>query len=265
MFVNQTSMNIEISNVIINTHSTDDYISRILAMGLIWEPNVTYFLLGLAKGGILLDVGANIGYYSLISAHKYSHIYAFEPIHYNYELFEKSIQRNNFHNISLIKCCVGDKDGEDLSLSVLKYNYGATRNREKTSRFAMPGIDDAEVIVCKQVTLDTFVAQNNLDRIDMLKVDVEGFEKQVLDGFKKGLAGKLAATICIEFSANMLPAEELIAILEQLKSAGYTLFDIGLEESGTEIRPTKCDPITYIDFAKFVEGTQQTNILARRF
>jgi FkbM family methyltransferase len=255
-------MNIDLSNVIIFTHDNNDYISRVLTTYGIWEPNVSYFMLGLAKGGIMLDVGANIGYYSLLTAHKYSHIYAFEPIHYNYSLLEKSIERNNLENISIIKKCAGDIDGASLDLIVLPFNYGASRNKEKTKRMPVLDADTFEVKSCEQITLDSFIAEHNITSIDMIKIDVEGYEKNVLDGFKSGLASRIATHICIEFSANMLPIKESVAILSTLKSAGYKLFDIGLQEVGTVICSVKYDDITNVDFLNFATHITQTNILA---
>jgi FkbM family methyltransferase len=257
-------MNIDLSNTIIFTHSNYDYISRVLNNKNIWEPNVTYYLLGLARGGILIDIGANIGYYSLLTAHKYSHIYAFEPIHYNFKLFEQSIQHNALNNITLIKKCVGNVENGTLELSVLPYNYGACRNRDKTQLFPMPQMDVAERILCEQITLDSFVAENNITKIDMIKIDVEGYEKNVLDGFKRGLTLKIATNICLEFSANMLPIDELAGMLDMLKVAGYRLYDIGLQEYGSIIQSIKYDDITDIDFVTFAQNTPtQTNILAR--
>jgi hypothetical protein len=125
-----------------------------------------------------------------------------------------------------------------------------------------PNADTFEVISCEQTTLDTFITENNITSIDIIKIDVEGYEKNVLDGFKNGLASKIATHICLEFSANMLPIEESVAILSILKSAGYKLIDIGLLETGHVPLSVKYDDISDIDFVKFATNTTQTNILA---
>jgi FkbM family methyltransferase len=242
------------NGLICNLHNTNDFISRLIKQSGVWEPNVSYWIEHLSRGGIFLDVGSNIGYCSLVASKKYAKIYSFEPIPENYILLERSLQDNNIQNVEIIKKCVGNS--ESLELTAFADNMGGTRNIQNTQKQNVSHMKVQSSRVYEVVTLDSFT--ENIESIDLMKVDVEGHELQVLQGFSKNITK--CKNILLELSPCSLPVETCIEILNVLKTAGYTIYDIGCCEHGTAIKSVGCTEIA--EFRSFVERIQQTNILA---
>jgi len=125
---------------------------------------------------ICMDIGANIGYYTLLMASKAKKgkVHAFEPILRNYHLMCSSILMNGFENVVPNCCAIGNVDGS-LDFSVA--------DDSAYSSF----VDTGWKSIVKRVkvpvkTLDTYCAEHFIDKVDIIKVDVEGAEKLVLEG-----------------------------------------------------------------------------------
>jgi hypothetical protein len=242
------------NGLVCNVHNTNDHISKVIRQTGVWEPNVTYWIEKLSQGGVFLDVGANIGYCSLVASKKYAKVYSFEPIPENYTLLEKSIQDNHIQNIELVNKCVGNS--ENLELTAFADNMGGTRNLENTKKQNVSHMRVSSTRVYDVITLDSFT--ESIKSIDLMKVDVEGHELQVLQGFSKNITK--CKNILLELSPCSLPAETCIKILNELKNSGFFLYDVGCSEQGSSIVSAGCVEITNLD--KFVSSIFQTNILA---
>jgi len=127
---------------------------------------------------VILDIGANIGTHSvywgkITQANK---IYAFEPIITTYRILEKNIEINGlFNKIKAFNFGLGDKKTRAKIKTYDLDNIGATSLEEDTN-------GDIEIHA-----LDDIGEISNLTRIDFVKIDVEGFEKYVLEGGKHTL------------------------------------------------------------------------------
>jgi FkbM family methyltransferase len=237
-----------------NVHNTCDHISKVIRMSGVWEPNVTYWIEQLSQGGVFLDVGANIGYCSLVASKKYAKVYSFEPIPENYVLLEKSLNDNRIQNVEVIKKCVGNS--QTLKLTAFADNMGGTRNIENTKKQNVSHMRVSSIGVYDVITLDSFT--DSITTIDLMKVDVEGHELQVLQGFGKNITK--CKNILLELSPCSLPNEICIEILNVLKNAHFFLYDVGCSEQGASVASAGCTKIT--DIPKFVSSIFQTNILA---
>ena len=90
---------------------------------------VEYFKKIIKKGDIVLDLGANIGYYTLIFAKlvgEVGHVFAFEPDPSNFELLSKNVKENKHENVTLIQKAVSDKN-EKIKLYVSKRDLASHR------------------------------------------------------------------------------------------------------------------------------------------
>lgn len=126
------------------------------------------------KGDTVLDVGANIGYYTLIFAKlvgKNGKVYAFEPDIDNFRLLQKNVRINNHKNVITINKAVGDYN-KKIRLYRSKENMGNHKIYDDHS-----SRDSIEV---KMMTLDKFKNR----KIDFIKIDVEGAEPAVIKGGK---------------------------------------------------------------------------------
>jgi FkbM family methyltransferase len=137
-----------------------------------------------ADGDVFLDIGANLGWYSLVLGRNCpsSRIFAFEPIPSTVEIMEKNIRLNHLNNIQAICMGVFNKVGEQDFLFAPDVS-GATslkltgQDRGKTS---------VQNVACQITTIDVFCATQNIVP-SLLKIDVEGAELMVVEGAEKTL------------------------------------------------------------------------------
>lgn len=181
----------KVKDVYIYVNSNDLAIGKNIIENGIYEPYETELILNAVKeGDTFVDVGANIGYYSLLVASRIGQngkVYSFEPVPDNYSLFEKSIKKNGFKNIKVFKNAVSDKGGENVKIYLDKENLGKhSMSRENVTL--------ETIITTKTVTLDTVINE----KINVMKIDVEGAEGLVLKGAKSILQQK-SLTIFMEF------------------------------------------------------------------
>jgi FkbM family methyltransferase len=187
------------------------------------EPVTTkYILENLAPGSTFVDVGANVGYYALVAGAFLrakgggGRVYAFEPNPAVYAMFVESVRLSALDGIiETYPLAVGDGDlpavelylacGENSGLSTLA-PYAAHLESGELSK-------DRRVTV-KCTSLDSFVSEHGVGRIDWLKIDVETAEMMVLGGMK-GLLEKNPPTriICETWLEGDVSAE--------LRSKGY--------------------------------------------
>jgi len=129
-------------------------------------------------GDIALDVGANIGWYSLLLSKimpENSVIYAFEPDPLNFKLLNYNIKLNSADNIVPVNCALSDKN-ETKKL----YQY----SNKNLGRHSLLDINEGEYVEVEALILDEYLAANNIDahRVKFLKIDVEGYEYFALCG-----------------------------------------------------------------------------------
>jgi len=125
---------------------------------------------------VCIDVGANVGYYSLLFASRApkGQIHCFEPVPRNFHLLSTSVLLNGFDNVVLNCCAVGNRDGHigfTVSADSAYSSFLDTGRRTRAGTITVP-----------VTTLSSYCQDRGLGRIDFLKIDVEGAEKLVLDG-----------------------------------------------------------------------------------
>lgn len=131
----------------------------------------------LAEGDYVLDAGANIGMFSVIASHAVGvsgKIFAFEPLQEISNVLEENIRKNNCTNISIENKILGETNKEVEFFYNLDSNYNAA---SKTLKH-----DGDKVVHLEQVTLDTYVEKNNITKVDFIKADIEGAERDLLKG-----------------------------------------------------------------------------------
>lgn len=148
---------------------------QIYLFGIYEKPYVNY-LSSFQKDTIktIIDIGANIGNYTIALKNAYptSTIHSFEPNSTNYQRLVNNIKLNKFTNINANQLGLSDKKGE-LNLYFDDKNMGA-------ASLAQSAGSQHEVINLD--TLDNYCNQNNIENIDLLKIDIEGGEINCLKG-----------------------------------------------------------------------------------
>lgn len=198
--------------------SQDTGLGPPLIMHGIFAPVETEVLRRLLHPGmIFVDVGANIGYFSLIAAKEVTEtgkVYAFEPDEENFALLSNNRDRNGYKNIIPVKKALSDSIGID-SFYLKKDNLCAhSLVPDRTSK----------IVEVETITFDEYF--KDIQRIDVVKIDVEGAEPKVLHGMKKILSTQTKIALITEFFPGALqrcgvnPED----YLNELKSFGFTLY-----------------------------------------
>lgn len=191
-----------------------------------WEPKVAEQIKKiLSAGGTFIDIGANIGYHSLLAAKilgDKGRVYSFEPQDAIYHQFMKSLAKNNLKNVTVYNTALSDHSGGS-TLYIREENSGGS------TLLKLPNMESFHVdssLEVSLVVLDSYVDRFSL--VDLIKIDVEGHEYEVFKGGQK-LLSTYHPTIIMEFSPVFYiqdyahKAEDLI---DFLKTLGYTFFDM---------------------------------------
>ncbi|MHC4954018.1 MAG: FkbM family methyltransferase [Planctomycetota bacterium] len=139
--------------------------------------------------GVALDVGANIGFFTVPLASRAAHVYAFEPLPANFTRLRENLALNGIGDSAVTAVPLGlSSENQRLELTL----RGDFEQGGETGNAAIV-IDDGrderfEKVEIEVRTLDGFAAENGLDRIDLVKVDIEGHEDLFLEGGRDVLA-----------------------------------------------------------------------------
>lgn len=143
------------------------------------EPEFQYLEKFLDPEGVFIDVGANTGIYTIKAAkhfNKKGTVLAIEPFPDIMATLFQSVRENNFNNVRLRNFCISDRT-QSTKLWM---------NANKPNSFSLVKRDEqASCISILSVTLDELFEWENLNRLDYLKIDVEGAEKLVFAGARK--------------------------------------------------------------------------------
>ncbi len=142
---------------------------------------------------VVIDAGANLGFFSILAGGKIGpngKVFAFEPIKKTANILRKNIEYNNLsNNVDVIENALGNKRGE-LSFAVNEDVLGCSSN---VLRDGKKNIEKVQ-----QITLDSFVEDNNIKKIDFIKADIEGMERNLIDGAERTIKKfKPKLSICI--------------------------------------------------------------------
>jgi FkbM family methyltransferase len=189
-----------------------------------FEPNEFAFLDRVLKPGMTFaDVGANDGYYTLFAAQRVGaagRVLAFEPSSRERANLERNIGRNGLGNVTIVPLALGAACGT----AELQLAQSAHSGHNTLGRFANDGVKAESVERVELRTLDTVARELALDRLDVIKIDVEGAEASVIAG-AGGVLKAMQPLIVLEVSDKALrgqgsDAERLIAALRDL---GYEI------------------------------------------
>ena len=187
-----------------------------IGINKVWEPHITNFVKlynNIYKIQNIIDVGANFGYHTLLFSREVTEkVYAFEPQIQNFQLLKNNVNHNNINNIELFNFACGDTIC-DIKMSLIPNNTenvnmgDFTPNLLKTNNFSET----------KSILLD----EMNLPQIDLIKIDVQGWEKKVLLG-ASNILEKYKPVLIVEFEECMLnktntSSKQLFTFLRKIK------------------------------------------------
>ncbi|MCR0982914.1 FkbM family methyltransferase [Roseomonas populi] len=195
----------------------------------IWETGYTALFERLVRpGATVLDIGANLGVYSILGGAKDARVHAFEPNPRLCELLRRSISVNGFaERVTLHEMAVGDTEGEVQLAFNIDWPGGG---------HVLPPGSTATGRPCRVAVLDRLFPDPGF-RLDLVKMDVEGHEGHALRGMRELLARSPEVRIMMEFAPGMMAAQgvgpaETVGLLRGL---GFRFWNIGFDSGLTPV------------------------------
>jgi FkbM family methyltransferase len=204
-------------------------------------------------GDVVFDIGANIGAHALPLANSVGptgHVYAFEPTRYAFEKLNRNIALNPElkFRITTVQALLSSEDDRKLEPAIYSsWPLGEADGLHELHQGALQSTAGA-----RAVSVDTYLREAGIERIDLVKLDVDGFECDVLEGWttlsrwRPRIIMELAPYVLSEHGRTL---EQLITFLSR---AGYRLF----MENGSEL------PMTAAAIEKTIPAGAGINIIA---
>lgn len=198
----------------------------ILVRGLKYEPQTTQYVMNSVKeGDTVIDIGASLGYYTLILARLVGPsgtVYAFEPLPNYFKILKRNVQANGYDNVVLVNKAVSNSDGT-ARFYIPHNSFGMSS--------LFPHTKPKEIINVETVCIDSY----DLKDVNLIKIDVEGAEASVLKGMKQLLMDSPNIRLILEFTPHRI-GYDADSIFDQLNGWNYQLLEenIIFSRSGLE-------------------------------
>ncbi len=152
-----------------------------------YEPQTTKYLISKKNADTLIDIGAHIGKFAVISSKTFKKVYAIEANPLNFKSLSENISVNNIKNIAHYNLALSNKVG--------KVNIGNINDNTGTSKI----VENGKGMKVSALTLDKFISKEKIDakKVSVVLMDVEGHEGLILEGAKSFLS-KTSADLIIE-------------------------------------------------------------------
>jgi len=231
--------------------TTDLLMSPWLLLDGVWEPDVTeWFKATLKPGMTFIDVGANVGYFTVMAAFlvgRQGRVVAFEAMPSTYELLVKNVIVNWMETFTTAENLAVYSDTRSLKFYVRKFYHGnsslASISHEEGRLY-----DDIEEIDVQARSLDEYLCEKPA-KPDVIKVDVEGAELQVFRGARRTLAENPDVIVMCEWSQDQIrtaqddPAE----LANELREQGFKVYRID-----TGMQPLSYEELLEVPYCNIV-------------
>lgn len=220
------------------------YLPPMKKMDVLWplmEPYIPEQIIGKfsAPGNTVMDIGANIGQWTLRMANKVGYegcVYSFEPIPLIHESLKKTLFINNLSQVTVSPLAIDNQTGDSEFIIPIDVNdraiHGESKLNTKGESWLSEKIKKTRIIEVKTITLDEFASQQSLVRLDFVKIDVEGAEIRVLEGGQKTFSHFNPALI---LEAGCEGEDERKKISDLLRSWGYQIIGVILPHGIVEV------------------------------
>lgn len=175
-------------------------------------------------GNIVIDIGANIGYYALLEAKLVGNrgkVYTIEPIPQNFELLKRNIKLNGYKNIKTFQLAVGNNNKTDFIYLSKKSNCHSMIKSEKS----------IGKILVKVISLDDFLKDKPYP--NFIRMDVEGYETEIIKGMKAIFELRKPLKIVMEIHSKK--GEKVKEMLKTLQLYGFEVKIAIIDPSSPDI------------------------------
>lgn len=202
----------------------EDVVSREIFLG-VYEFRERVVVSKIVKKGMCaIDVGANIGLYTVIMSKlvgSTGKVYSFEPEHRNYSRLQQNIRLNNINNVTAVKSALSNEKSKAKMI---------VQNEERLAWSSLVETQSEEREVYEEVTcitLNEYINQLGAIDCDFIKIDVEGWEQRVLDGASDLISRDNAPILYVEFTEENSRAagSSCRELFLKIAAFGYTLYE----------------------------------------
>jgi FkbM family methyltransferase len=173
----------------------------------------------------VIDLGANIGFYALLEAKRVKYVHAIEPVEYNFKLLEKNINLNRLKNVFTYRVAIGGVTGITNIYTSKRCNWATiVDERHRTPDYSLRWDrfkKGSEVVpICK---LDEFTDKYQIDKVDLVRMDVEGAEVDIIGGGLETMKRMPKGSyLVIEIHSSCIKIKESIEkMLDRIFAAGF--------------------------------------------
>ena len=202
----------------------NDVVGKAVLKGSFDKPECDFLSRFLQPGMTVLDVGAHHGYYALLASGRVGdsgRVFAFEPSPRERKKLKWHIRWNHCSNVEILDTAMGSKAGQAELFVAAGRETGCNSLRP-------PAVRGTPKKVSVPVdTLDEFLSRRGIERVDFIKMDVEGAELSVMQGAEYLLSGKKRPVVLVEVCDLRTAAWGYAApeILKHLVERGYRWFE----------------------------------------
>lgn len=210
--------------------NVDEWIQQhIFFFGVYDVAGINFIKRTLKPDDVFIDIGANIGTYSIAASgcldkDKGGTIYSFEPVSGVYKRLMENIELNEIDNIFSKKLAIFDEH------KTIELYLSSNENLGMSSIFHHD-TESGEVESVNAVKLDDFMSENNIRKVNLIKIDIEGAEIFALNGMVNTLR-EFTPILLVEISENVLQGDVVrgVDVFNFMRDIGY--FPYSINESG---------------------------------
>lgn len=168
-------------------------------------------------GMTVIDIGAHIGYYTRLLSElvgESGRVFAFEAHPDNFAVLKQNLSAKKYSNVKIYNCAVSDQKGK-MNLYV---SPGSSNHSLLSGYTEVSGIIEVE-----SVTIDSFLSEQGIKRVDFVKVDVEGAEPLVFAGIKHTISSSPILSLLVEFNPQALRSGNFAPekFLQDIREIGF--------------------------------------------
>lgn len=225
------TVTVRVQSSLLRLDLRDRLVSRILYLTGVYEQGETRLFKSLVKPGmVVVDIGAHIGYYTLLAARLVGpegKVFALEPERHNFDLLLQNIALNGYSNVVALNMAVSDRNSRVYLLLNKEGNQGGHR--------ISGAVTGNEGIMVDAITLDELMRRYEVNP-NVIKMDIEGHEFHALQGMRETITQTPGLSLITEFWPYGLrtAGSDPGAFLEALGDSGYAIQLIDETRGSTE-------------------------------
>jgi len=194
------------------------------------EPNTSQALKKLCKPGhVVFDIGANVGSHALPIASyvgKEGKVYLFEPVPWAMNKLKRNLELNNFDNLVIESIALSDVTEQEVEMNFrASFKIGSKSGVGQDGKIDNGWWNECEHVKVRMETLDSYASKHQISRLDLIKLDVDGFEGKVFRGAFKTLK-KFQPILIMEVAPAWaeLRGENIVEILHHIEQLNYKFY-----------------------------------------